>query len=162
MELASQEPLPVEASWQLGPLAYSPVQGWWLWAFLLLLAFVWYELDARPGLDAILIISFLYATAFGYRCIYNRSVLLYMDDAGVWVSRGVVPWNRGIYGVKWRDIESVVYQQGFANWLSRSYPVTIVERFTQHNEMHLDHVWHGDQAVTHMNAKLLAMTKGTA
>ena len=162
MELASPGQLPIEASWKLGLLAYSPFRGVWLWAFLLLLAYVWYELSPATGLDAILVILFAYLAAFAYRCIYNRSVLLYMDDAGVWVSRGVMPWHRGIQGVKWRDIESVVYRQGFANWASRSFPVTIVERFTQRGEIHLNHVWHGDQAVTRMNAKLMAMTKGSA
>lgn len=162
MELNAPGALPVTASWKLGPLAYSPLSGFWLWAFLLLISFVMYELNPALGADALLGVLFLYVAAFAYRCIYNRSVTLYMDDAGVWVMRGVVPWNRGIYGVKWRDIESVVYQQGFSNWLTRSYPVTIVERFTQRGEMHLDHVWRGDQAVTAMNAKLMAMTQGTA
>lgn len=162
MELASSGEVPIEASWKLGLLAYSPLRGGWLWAFLLLLAWVGYELRPATGLDAILAILFLYLAAFAYRCIYNRSVLLYMDDAGVWVRRGVMPWNRGIHGVKWRDIESVVYRQGFVNWASRSFPVTVVERFTQRGEIHLDHVRHGDQAVTRMNAKLMAMTQGRA
>lgn len=162
MELAVGGQRPIEASWKLGLLAYSPFRGGWLWASLLLLAFVCYELSPATGLDAIFAILFLYLAAFAYRCLYNRSVLLYMDDAGVWVSRGVMPWNRGISGVKWRDIESVVYRQGFTNWVSRSFPVTIVERFTQRGEIHLDHVRHGDQAVTRMNAKLMAMTQGSA
>ena len=162
MELKAPGGSPVEGSWTLGPLAYSPLRAWWLWASLLLLSFVGYELKPRLGLDLMLAVVFLYLIAFAYRCIYNRSVTLYMDDAGVWVNRGVVPWNRGVVGVKWRDIESVVYQQGLANWLSRSFPVTVVERFTQGGEMHIEHVWHGDEAVSQMNAKLMVMTKGTA
>lgn len=64
----------------------KPFRGVWLWAFLLLLAYVWYELSPATGLDVILVILFVYLAALAYRCIYNRSVLLYMDDVGVWVS----------------------------------------------------------------------------
>lgn len=162
MELSAPGARPTEASWSLGPLAYSPFHGGWWWAFLLLLAFIGYELNPRLGLDAMTAVVFVYLVSYAYRCLVNRSVRLTIDDAGVWVSRGVVPWNRGVYGVKWRDIESVVYRQGFANWLSRSFPVTVVERFTQRGEVHLEHVWHGDQAATQINAKLMAMTQGSA
>src|SRR5689334_17466879 len=46
---------------------------------------------------------------FAYQVLYLRSMILFTNDDGVWLFRGVLPWNKGIIGVKWRDIEDAVF-----------------------------------------------------
>lgn len=41
-----------------------------------------------------------------------RAVHLYCGDVGVWVYSGVLPWNKGVAGVKWRNLDEAVYFQG--------------------------------------------------
>jgi hypothetical protein len=94
-----------------------------------------------------------------YRIALLRSVLLYVDDVGVWVHAGVLPWKKGVYGVKWRDMDEATYAQGFWSWLTRSYMVHIGHRFTKANEIVLTHIGGGKQAVVTINARHQAMVR---
>ncbi|MCV5179743.1 hypothetical protein OFC21_30430, partial [Escherichia coli] len=63
-----------------------------------------------------------------YRILFLKSVRLYTDDIGVWIFRGILPWSKGVRGVKWRDIEDAMYYTGFFSWMFRSYTVRIGHR----------------------------------
>jgi hypothetical protein len=80
-----------------------------------------------------------------------RSVVLYTDEHGVWVYRGIFPWSKGLNGVKWRDVEDAVYFPNFLSWLLRSYTVRIGHRFTKSSEIVLPHIARGNAAVMHIN-----------
>lgn len=88
-------------------------------------------------------------------CIYNilflKSVRVYTDDVGVWVYRGILPWSKGVRGVKWRDIEDAIYYYGFFSWMFRSYTVRIGHRFTKTSEIFVRHLAYGHRAVEHIN-----------
>ncbi|WP_145155808.1 hypothetical protein [Pseudomonas oryzihabitans] len=86
-----------------------------------------------------------------YKIFYLRSVHLYTNDVGVWMFRGVLPWQRAIWGVKWRDVEAASYYPGFFSWILRSYTVRIGHRFTRTSEIVLGHVARGDRAAAHIN-----------
>jgi len=119
---------------------------------LLPLAFLWNETAALCvllGSGAILF----------YRVALLRSVQLYVDDAGVWVHAGVLPWKKGVTGVKWRDIDEATYAQGFWSWLTRSYMVRIGHRYTRTNEIVLSNIGGGKQAVATINARLQALVR---
>ena len=94
-----------------------------------------------------------------YRIALLRSVQLYVDDVGVWVHAGVLPWKKGVSGVKWRDMDEATYAQGFWSWLTRSYMVRIGHRFTKANEIVLTHIGGGKQAVATINARHQAMVR---
>ena len=49
------------------------------------------------GVGALLVLCMV------YRILLVRSVHLYADSKGVWLYRGILPWNRGAVGVKWRS-----------------------------------------------------------
>jgi hypothetical protein len=115
------------------------------------LAFRWNETAALCVLAA------SGATLF-YRIALLRSVLLYVDDAGVWVASGVLPWKKGVTGVKWRDVDEATYAQGFWSWLTRSYMVRVGNRFTKSNEIVLANIGGGKHAVGLINARLHART----
>lgn len=119
---------------------------------LLPAAFLWNETAALCVLVASGALLF-------YRIALLRSVLLCVDDVGVWVHAGVLPWKKGVTGVKWRDVDEATYAQGFWSWLTRSYMVRIGHRFTKSNEIVLTHIGGGKQAVGVINARHQAVVR---
>lgn len=87
-----------------------------------------------------------------YQVMEIRSHQLYVDDIGIWHSRGILPWSKGISGVKWRDLDEAVFFQGMGSWLLKSYTVRIGHRFTKANEIVMTHMASGHQAVMTVNA----------
>lgn len=87
-----------------------------------------------------------------YRFLLIRSVQLYYDDVGVWMYSGVLPWKKGIAGVKWRDMDEATFEQGFWSWISGSYTVRIGHRFTKASEIRLTDIAAGKDAVAKLNA----------
>lgn len=96
-----------------------------------------------------------------YRVALLRSVQLYIDDVGVWVHAGVLPWKKGVTGVTWRDIDEATYAQGFWSWLTRSYMVRIGHRFTKANEIVLTNIGGGKRAVATINARHQALVRSS-
>jgi hypothetical protein len=88
-----------------------------------------------------------------YRLLYLKSVHLYFDDEGVWVYSGFLPWKKGVYGMKWRDIESASYSQSMGSWLFKSYSITVFHRFIGSSAISLDHMACGDEAVMAINSR---------
>lgn len=76
-----------------------------------------------------------------------------MDDLGVWVFWGILPWNKGTEGVKWRDIDEAVYFPDLWSWLGKSYTVRVGHRFTKEREIFLSNMANGKEAVQTINAK---------
>jgi hypothetical protein len=112
---------------------------------LLPLAFMWNEIAA----GVVLIVS---ALVVGYRLLLLRSVQLYYDDVGVWTYSGILPWKKGISGVKWRDMDEATFEPGFWSWVTGSYTVRIGHRFTKANEIVLTSIGRGKAAVAALNA----------
>jgi hypothetical protein len=123
-----------------------------LFGVLLPLAFVWHEMAAL----AVLILS---ALLVGYQFLLVRSVQLYMDDLGVWVHAGVLPWKKGVTGVKWRDMDEATFVNGFTSWATRSYTVRIGHRFTKDSEIVLTNIARGKDAVASINARHQALIR---
>ena len=92
------------------------------------------------------------ALIVGYQFMVLRSVQLYYDDVGVWVHQGILPWKKGLSGVKWRDMDEASFEQGFWSWISRSYTVRIAHRFTKESEIRLTNIGGGKDAVGTLNA----------
>src|SRR5690606_24537447 len=86
-----------------------------------------------------------------YQILFIRGVELYTNDDGVWLYCGVFPWQKGISGVKWRDVDEAVFYTGFVSWACNSYAVRVGHRFTKSGEIHLFHVRDGRAAVEHIN-----------
>ena len=123
-----------------------------LFGVLLPLAFLWHEMAAL----AVLILS---ALLVGYQFLLVRSVQLYMDDLGVWVHAGVLPWKKGVSGVKWRDMDEATFVNGFTSWATRSYTVRIGHRFTRDSEIVLTNIARGKDAVASVSARHQALIR---
>ena len=86
-----------------------------------------------------------------YRVLLVRSHHLYFDDLGVWAFSGILPWSKGVAGVKWRDLDEAVYFQSLGSWLFKSYSLRIGHRFTKSSEILLSHWSRGHEAVMAIN-----------
>jgi hypothetical protein len=89
----------------------------------------------------------------GYRVLLIRSYQLYYDDVGVWLSSGILPWSKGISGVKWRDMDEATFVPNFFSWLFKSYTIRIGHRFTKSSEIVLTGMARGKDAVTTLNTR---------
>lgn len=87
----------------------------------------------------------------GYRLMVLKSYHLYFDDIGVWVYSGVLPWNKGVAGVKWRDLDEAVYFQSLGSWLFKSYSIRIGHRFTKSSEILLSDWRRGNEVAMQIN-----------
>jgi hypothetical protein len=72
---------------------------------------------------------------------------------------GVLPWEKVISGVQWRDLGQAGYTQGFSSWALRSYDVRVSHRFTTGAELYLRNVHRGNVAVEHING-IMARLQG--
>ena len=88
-----------------------------------------------------------------YQFLLLKSFHLYLDDAGVWVYSGILPWNKRVVGVKWRDLDEAVYFQSLGSWLFKSYSIRIGHRFTKSSEILLSHWARGHEAVMAINGQ---------
>ena len=88
-----------------------------------------------------------------FRLASTRSVVLYYDDAGVWVYAGVLPWSRGVVGVKWRDMDEAAYEKSFWSWVTRAWTVSVSHRYTRANVILLTHIAGGKAAAARINAR---------
>ena len=75
---------------------------------------------------------------------------------------GLLPWNKGVRGVKWRDLDEATFTQGFSSWVLRSYSIRVGHRFTKDSEISLSSMYNGKEAVRIINQvhqKLVAEDK---
>ncbi len=82
-----------------------------------------------------------------------KSYQLYYDNDGIWVYSGILPWTKGVSGIKWRDLDEAVYFTGFISWATHSYRVRLTHRFTKSSEIVLTHIKDGDKAVQDINQR---------
>ena len=58
----------------------------------------------------------------------------------MWTYSGILPWKKGVSGVKWRDMDEATFVPGFWSWITGSYTVCIGHRFTKANEIVLTNI----------------------
>lgn len=87
----------------------------------------------------------------GYQIAMLRSYRLYYDAVGVWIYSGILPWKRGVAGVKWRDLDEAIFVNNFWSWISGSYTVQLRHRFTKAIEISEAGMARGKQAVIAIN-----------
>jgi hypothetical protein len=78
-----------------------------------------------------------------YRFLVLRSFKIYHDDRGVWIYSGILPWTKGVSGVKWRDLDEAVFHQSMLGWIANSYTVQLSHRYTKTNEIFMTHTAKG-------------------
>jgi hypothetical protein len=71
------------------------------------------------------------------------SCQLYYDRQGIWFHSGLFPWDKGIVGVDWRDLECCLVTIGFRSWLSRSSQIVVNHRFADRRQLVLNDMSNG-------------------
>lgn len=105
----------------------------------------------RVSLGLGLTILFFVLVILTYQVLEIRSYQLYYDDVGIWLFSGILPWKKGVVGVKWRDLDEAIYFQTFWSWLFKSYSMRIGHRFTKSSEILLSHMARGHESVQKIN-----------
>ena len=143
---SSQKPQNFHASFAMSWIAYvSPI------IIFLIIFSIGVALFANTYKIAGIIVSLIAIVLVTFQFLSIRSITLYTDDDGVWVYRGILPWSKGVSGVKLRDLEDAVYFTGFLSWALRSYTIRIGHRFTKTSEIILPNTARGNLAVEHIN-----------
>ena len=73
--------------------------------------------------------------------------------------RGILPWQRGVVGLKWRDIEIATFAQNLTSWSTHSYSLDVLDRYTRKPELVLTSMFEGDKAVMYINTRLNEMIR---
>ena len=120
-----------------------------------MVTFVWMP----PAALGVLALAVL---VIGYRWLVIRSYRLYYDDVGVWAFSGVLPWKKGVSGVKWRDMDEATFEPGFWSWIFKSYSIRIGHRFTKSSEIFLTGMARGKEAVATLNTRQQDMIRSGA
>lgn len=132
---------PYGISW----LAYvAPTLVWLLVAGIGAVMVVYYVVVGA----AVMVIA---TAVYVYQFMLLRSVRLYADEMGVWMFRGILPWAKGVSGVKWRDLDEAVFYQTFWGWLMKTHNLRIGHRFTRESEIFAQSIFRGDVAVREIN-----------
>src|SRR5471032_3394132 len=118
----------------IGPVLLALI----LFGAALPLAFHWSEWAAA----GVMVFTVL---VVGYRVLLLRSYRLY---------RGILPWSKGLVGVKWRDMDEATFTASFWSWLLRSYTIRVGHRFTKSSEIMMTQMAGGKNAVTVLNTQL--------
>lgn len=87
-----------------------------------------------------------------YSHLELRSACLCVDADGVWEAGGMLPWAKGVRGVKWDDLDEAAYSMGFWGWLFNSHRVVIRHRYKRGYEIALDDMRAGVEAAVRINA----------
>lgn len=95
----------------------------------------------------------LAAARLVYRFAEIRSLKVFVDGEGVWVRSGILPWTKGVYGVKWRDVDQAQYFLGMIPWLTGSHYVLVGHRFTKASEVKLPHIARAKELVHTINGE---------
>jgi hypothetical protein len=106
------------------------------------------------GMNFGLAIYAIYAFAFAsiiYQVMLRMSVKLVINNNGVWVVRGVLPWKKTSLGLQWRNIAIASFRNSFFTWVFGSYTINLEDRFTGRIEMTVDNIKNGKFAVTEIN-----------
>lgn len=86
-----------------------------------------------------------------------HSIRVGINSSGVWVASGFLPWTKGLYGLKWRDMDKAVYQPSLMSWLFNTYTIRMIHRFNTDNNYQLYHMKKGDVMVQKINDRLDAV-----
>ena len=75
---------------------------------------------------------------------------LVIDDSGVYQMGGFMPWNNGIRGLDWKEIEHAYFYDNFFSWSFQSYSISLKRRFSD-NSVFFNDIHRGKKAVSDIN-----------
>lgn len=128
-------------------VAYVKPTLWAIFWIVLVPIWSWRHLPGPAVISAILGLS-----AYIYRILWLESYRLYMDEYGVTLEWGILPWAQMYRRVQWRDIESCGCPPGFLGWLLGHRSVFIWQRYTGELALFAGCMAQGSQACSTINS----------
>ena len=144
----------------LGRKAWTAYVGISLIGFFLLFGAVPMAWESSAVVGVVVLVVSLSFIAF--RVLSLQSYHLYCDHVGIWIYSGILPWSKGVRGVKWRDLDGATYFTSMWSWMFKSYSLQIGHRFTKANEILVSHIAHGDKAVSVINEQHQELVRANA
>ena len=80
------------------------------------------------------------------------SLKIFYDKNGVWIAHGFLPWKKGIFGIKWRDLEVAYFYPNMKSWIFNSYKISVKNRFSSEIEFLLNDIGNGKNIVIEINS----------
>lgn len=120
------------------------VLAWFGW-FAAQLRYAW-MLYATVGLGVVAALVGVYNVAF------LRSIRLFTNDAGVWIAKGVMPWEKSVSGIHWEEAGEAVVMTGFLAWATGAYNVAVLHRYTKKPEIWVARISDGHHFAGHVNS----------
>lgn len=74
-------------------------------------------------------LTLLYLSGFGWVMFQLSRCHAYVDETGVWYYSGLLPWAKGIRGIRWENFDQVQYGQSVFGWAAHSYTVYLLDRY---------------------------------
>ena len=139
-----EKPKGISVSW----VAYFKATIIMIFVSLLIVApMIEFDVSLKYTLPVSAIILFFYII----NVVYYKNNYIYMDENGVWMHAGVFPWQKGITGVSWQNLDKASYYTGFSNWLFKYNKIKLQHRFTQDSEVVMNYVHRGQNVVERIN-----------
>jgi len=121
--------------------------------FVLSVVSVSFSIDTDSMMRGFLIfITTVFVLKFIHSCLYQRSLILFYDDDGIWVYSGVFPWTKGTRGIQWEHVGQATFQLGLLSWIFKSYDITVTNKFKENANLTVEGVGSGNEAVTIFNS----------
>ena len=89
------------------------------------------------------LLSVVLMALFLYQIAVIRSYKVFVNNAGAWLTGGILPWAKFGNGLRWRDADMAFYQPGFISWIANSYTVGVKHKFTNQTDYIVSNVWRG-------------------
>lgn len=89
-----------------------------------------------------------------YRVFDYMNTILFIDNTGIWVHRGVFSWQKEINGVYWADASVAKSRNGLINLIFNAYPIYVLNRYTGATEVAVSSIDDGKKALTIINKEL--------
>jgi len=91
-------------------------------------------------------IFYAYAACFSlfvYRLAVLRSYRISINDEGIWLNYGILPWSLFGNGIRWRDADMAYYYPNFISWISNCYAISVNHKYTNQIDFKITSVWRG-------------------
>lgn len=119
--------------------------------FIVSLFFLVFDNVMSPDTSVISNIIFAIFFLFSLNALLSiKTFKLIIDDDGVYVYSGYLPWAKGAYGFSWHEVGKASYRVGFIAWATGSYNIEIDHKFKD-KKINLTSIKNGNKAVEMIN-----------
>lgn len=111
--------------------------------FVLFILIILLDFYFNVNIKILVCLYALFLIMFVYSFMTTKSYKVAVNDEGVWLSYGILPWSKGGDGIRWRDMDMAFYHTNLISWLTNSYRISIKHKFTNSTDFSVSNIWAG-------------------